>query len=178
MPEQRRVELGRVVGAHGLSGELRIRYFGQAPEHLGRVESILRAEARGDASARDYRVINRAGGRQGEMRLALEGVPDRTVAETLRGLLVLVDSGQLKALDEGEYYWHQLIGCGVVTEGGEELGEVAELWDTGAHDLLVVRGGERGQLLLPTRREFMIEVDLSARKIVIDAIPGLLENGS
>ena len=74
-----------------------------------------------------------------------------------------------------DFYWHELIGCTVETEAGDEVGVVRELWDTGRHDVLVVEGGPGGQVLIPTVREIMTRVDRAARRIVVDAIPGLIE---
>ena len=67
-----------------------------------------------------------------------------------------------------------MIGCTVETEAGERVGSVRELWNTGGHDVLVVMG-ERGQVLVPTVREIMKRVYRSEGRIVIDPIPGLLD---
>jgi len=89
--------------------------------------------------------------------------------------LVLGDTSGLEALPEGEYYWHELIGCRVESAAGESIGIVREIWETGAHDLLVIERVEGGRALVPTAREIMREVDVEMRRIVIDAIPGLLD---
>jgi len=112
------------------------------------------------------------------VRLALEGVRDRESALARKGLLVLARESALEALGEGEYYWHQLIGCRVVTEAGRELGRVQELWQTGAHDLLVISAGSGPPLLVPTAAEIMKRVDLAAALIVIDDMPGLIDGSS
>jgi 16S rRNA processing protein RimM len=169
-----RVELGRVVGAHALAGEVRVRWFGDGPENLLASDSVFLAPTREDPQAQRYAVVRGGTGRGGEVRLGLEGVTDRNGAEALRGLLVLVDPLELEPLGEDEFYWHELVGCSVVTEEGEEIGEVRELWNTGGHDVLVV-AGHAGQVLVPTVREIMKTVDLAQARIVIHPIPGLLE---
>ncbi|MFP6641424.1 MAG: hypothetical protein VCC04_14350, partial [Myxococcota bacterium] len=77
-PQTARVELGRVVGAHALSGEIRVRWFGDGPDHLASAESIWLGESRSDPRARAYRILGAWSGRRGEIRLGLEGVADRT----------------------------------------------------------------------------------------------------
>ncbi len=173
MADSVRVELGRVVGAHALAGQVRVRFFGDGPENLLGCPFVFLGERRDDPAAARYAVRGGGQGRGGEVRLSLEGVDDRDAAEALRGSLVLVDSHVLEPLDEDEFYWHELIGCTVETEAGERLGSVRELWNTGGHDVLVVIG-ERGQVLIPTVREIMKRVDRSQGRIVIDPIPGLL----
>jgi 16S rRNA processing protein RimM len=171
--DPQRVELGRVVGAHALAGQVRVRFFGDGPENLLGSRFVFLADRRDDPSASRYAVQGGGSGRGGEVRLSLAGVEDREGAEALRGSLVLVDSADLEPLGEDEFYWHELIGCTVETEAGELIGTVRELWNTGSHDVLVVMG-ERGQVLVPTAREIMKRVDLGDARIVIDPVPGLL----
>jgi len=164
-----------VVGAHALGGEIRVRYFGDGPDTLLEAEAVWLGDGREDADARAYGVRRAGTGRAGEVRLGLEGVDDRDAAEALRGRLVLVASAALAPLEDDEFYWHELVGCTVVTTTGRTLGFVRELWSTGQHDVLVVDAGPGPPILVPTARQIMVEVDRVARRIVVDAIPGLVD---
>ena len=175
MAEPELVEFGCIVGAHALRGEVRVRFFGDGPQHLLALRAVWLARQRGDPEARRHEVLRSGTGRGGEVRLGLEGVGDRSAAEALRGLLVLGSAESLEPLGEGELYWHQLIGCRVETQAGEPVGRVREIWQTGGHDVLVVDTDDGRPVLVPTAREIMTRVDLDDRRIVIDAIPGLLE---
>ena len=108
-----RVALGRVVGAHGMGGLLRVRYFSDAPDNLIRLEAVLLAESEDAADAERFEVVRAAPGRRKEVRMTLSGVEDRESGEQLRGKLVVVEASQLEALPEGEYYSYQLVGCRV-----------------------------------------------------------------
>lgn len=173
------VVLGRVAGSHGLKGMLRVRYFGDGPDSLLRFPEVWLAKEPG-VGARCYPLRGGGTGRSGEVRIELEGVTDRESAQSLRGLLVLGDARHLESLPDGEFYWHQLVGCRVESEDGELIGEVVEIWETGAHDLLVVRGEDGRQHLIPTAREIAKQVDLRGRRIIVEVLPGLLspEDGS
>ncbi len=168
------VELGRVAGAHGLQGQVRVRYFGDGPGNLLGCDQVWLGEGREDASARRYEVDAGGLGRAGEARLSLRGVSDRDVAQGLRGLLVLAHEADLEALPEGDFYWHQLIGCRVETATGQHVGEVKEILETGAHDLLLVEDEKKKRQLISTARELLPEIDLARNRVVVADLPGLI----
>jgi 16S rRNA processing protein RimM len=171
-----RVALGRVVGAHGMGGQLRVRIFGGAPDNLMRLETVLLAESEDAADAERFEVTRAAPGRREEVRMALAGVADRESAERLRGKLVVVEASQLEALPEGEYYSYQLIGCRVEGADGQRIGTVREIWPTGAVDVLVVEGENGARQLIPAAEDQLRSVDIEARRIVIEILPGLLDS--
>jgi 16S rRNA processing protein RimM len=173
-PATGRVEFGRIVGAHALRGEVRVRLHAEDPKNLQRATGVWLGTGLSDAQARFYPIEGTGSGRAGELRLALEGVESRESAEALRGQVVMGDAESLAKLAQDEFYWHQLVGCLVETESGQAIGRVREIWQTGAHDVLVVDGETPEPILIPTAREIMKTVDLEAGRIVIDAIPGLL----
>ena len=170
-----RVVLGRVAGAHALRGEIRVRFFGDGPRNLLQAPEVWLGLDLRDPAARHFEVVRTGTGRAGEVRLGLRGVDDREAAVALRGLQVLADASVLEPLPDGEFYWHELVGCAVVGRDGSEIGIVREIWETGAHDLLVVEGAEGERYLLSAARELMPEVDLEARRIVVEVLPGLLD---
>ncbi len=171
-----RVTLGRVVGAHGMGGQLRVRYFGGAPDNLIRLEVVLLAESEDAADAERFEVTRAAPGRREEVRMALAGVADRESAERLRGKLVVVEAAQLEVLPEGEYYSYQLVGCRVEAADGQLIGTVREIWPTGAVDVLVVEGETGSRQLIPAAEGQLRTVDIEARRIVIEILPGLLDS--
>jgi 16S rRNA processing protein RimM len=172
-----RVVLGRIVGAHGLRGGLRVRFFGDDAGNLGRVPEVELAAEPDGAGAVRHEVAGIRPGRSGEVNLRLADVRGREAAEALRGRLVLADPRHLARLPEGEHYWFELVGCEVFGRGGERVGRVAEIWETGGtHDVLVVAGDDGRRVLLPAADVFLAEVDVAARRIVVELIPGLLSD--
>lgn len=171
-----RVELGRICGAHGLRGQVRVVYFGDDPENLLGASQIWIGSSRDDSKARRLDVVSSGtGGRPGEVRIGLRGIDDRDAAQALRGQLVLGAADDLADLEEGEFYWYELIGCQVVDRHGRAIGEVAEIWGTGMHDVLVVETEDARRQLIPTARELVPEIDVEARRIVIADLPGLVD---
>ena len=172
---QERIVLGEVVGAHGLHGQLRVRITGDAPDHLLAAEFVWLGRTATDPEARRYAVRGGGAGRAGEVRMRLEGVGARPAVEGLIGLLVSTPADWLPALPDGEFYWYELIGCQVQSESGTPAGTVREIWETGAHDVLMVEDEEGLRRLIPTAAELMKEIDLERRRIVVADLPGLLE---
>ena len=168
------VTLGRVVGVHGLHGSLRVRPEDGDATHLLQVASVtLGAES--SEAGQGYEVAQATPGRKGEVRLSLVDVTRREQAEALQGQRVSARTCDLAPLPEGEYYAYELEGCRVLSLEGDEIGHVRAIWGTGAHDVLVVEDARGRDQLIPTAPEFMREVDLEARQITVDAIPGLIE---
>ena len=175
MTGPQRVVVGRVTGAHGVLGGVQVRTFGEAPDNLMRASVVTLAESEDDAGAVDMEVAGVEPGRPGEVRIMFHGVGAREQALVLRGQLVMMDAAQIAPLPEGEYYEYELVGCRVEREDGSEIGTVREVWSTGAADVLVVEDEAGQQNLIPTADDFLRAVDLDARRIVVEVIPGLLD---
>jgi 16S rRNA processing protein RimM len=120
-------------------------------------------------ASKDVKVL--AGQRQGNNVIAtLEGIVDRDQAAALNGWMSLVDRAQLPPVAPGEYYWADLEGLHVVTVQGIDLGKVDYLLETGANDVLVVKG-DRERLIPFLRDQTIVSVDLSQGQIVVDWDP-------
>ena len=166
------IPIGRVVGAHGLRGGLRVRSFADAAENLLDLKRVALARSEDDPEAKAFDVRGVAAGRPGELRIELAGLRTRDDALAQKGRLVMASPGELRALGPGEYYGYQLLGCRVEGEDGTVVGVVHEIWETGASDLLVVADGAGGQHLLPAA--LLRDFDGEARRIVVEILPGLL----
>jgi 16S rRNA processing protein RimM len=162
------VEVGRIVGAWGVKGCFKVQPFATDPQALFSSKRwYLRAgDVPGHAPPPLLRVTTAR--EQGGMVVAgAQEVPDREAAEALKGAHVFVPRSSFPTAGDDEYYWVDLIGCTVVNREGQVLGSVADLLDTGVHSVLCVRrdGPER---LIPFVAAYVDEVDLAARRIVVD----------
>jgi 16S rRNA processing protein RimM len=172
---QERIAIGVIAGPHGLDGEVRVRITGDGPEPLLTAEAVWVGPSATDPEARRYRVHGCGPGRKGEVRLKFDGIERRDAIGRLVGLVVSAPVSHLPELPAGEFYWYELIGCRVASVSGLEVGTVREIWETGAHDVLVVVDEDGIQRLLPTARDLMTDVNLETRRIVVADLPGLLE---
>ena len=168
---------GRVAGVFGLRGELKV-----APSRIGDDALAAGVEVRAtlaDGSVRALRV--RALRRhQGRPLVSFDGVDDATAAQALVGAMLAIDRGDV-ALDDGEYFDDDLVGCALVDAGGNGgvLAEVVAVEHYPAQDVLVValpreRGG--GRAMVPLVRAFVKAIDVRARRISVELPPGLLDS--
>jgi 16S rRNA processing protein RimM len=107
--------------------------------------------------------------------VAFKEVTDRTGAEALRGLDVVIPRERARTLEAGEFWDHDLIGSRVTVIGGEEVGVVTEVMHPPANDVLVV-SGVSGEHLIPLVAAVVRSVDAAGRSIVIEPMPGLLDS--
>jgi 16S rRNA processing protein RimM len=173
MPAPRLIPIGRVVGAHGLRGELRVHLSGAAPESFAGAPELwlARDESGADAVAHTLRSV--AAGRAGECRIALSGIGDRSAAEAERGRWLLARAAALARTEPGEFYVYELVGCRVEDASGRALGAVRGLCGNGAADMLVIEDAEGREHLVPLARPLLLQVDVGARRIVLDPPQGL-----
>ncbi|MEM8844932.1 MAG: ribosome maturation factor RimM, partial [Pseudomonadota bacterium] len=96
-------------------------------------------------------------------------VDDRDLAANLLNQEIWVDENELPELEDGDYYWHQLIGLEVFNTDDNYIGNVKNLLETGANDVLIVRDDEQSEYLIPYIKEQVIKsIDLDAKRIVVD----------
>jgi 16S rRNA processing protein RimM len=160
---QRRVILGRIAGAHGVRGWVKVVSHTEPRANILAYERWQLRRAEGWQS---YAVAEGQGG-GGRVLARLEGVSTRDEAAALTGADVAVLRDELPAPAEGEYYWTDLEGMTVRDLAGRVLGCVQALFSTGANDVMVVRG-DRERLLPFVHGTVVKDVDLAAREIRVD----------
>jgi 16S rRNA processing protein RimM len=151
------VTIGTVVGTHGVRGTVRVKPAGTG-EHLREGVSPVVAGTR--------RAIKNARFTPKGFLLNLKGIDDRRAAAALGGEDLLLDRAELDSPEMGEFYVGDLVGLAAIDDAGTRLGEVAETFETAAHEVLVVRA-EAGNLLVPFTMEHVPGVDLGSGRITV-----------
>jgi len=162
------VVLGRIGAASGVRGELRVHPLADDPPGWARLPHWwLGRESEAPDLWQQTRLI-KCSVRHGLLLARLEGVPDRTAAEALRGVLVGVPRAELPPTAKDEYYWADLIGLEAINLREQSLGRVVGLIDTPANTVLRVSDGESDERLLPFVGAVVLEVDLVAGRLQVD----------
>ncbi|MCB9555071.1 MAG: 16S rRNA processing protein RimM [Deltaproteobacteria bacterium] len=156
--DSQQLEVGFVARPHGVRGEVRLRLHNEssdAPGHLEalRIVTVDGRQLRLEAIQQVERVVYVA---------RVEGCQTREDAETLRDARLILPRAALSLADD-EYLYQDLLGCRVV-EGGQCYGTVAEVFEAGASDVLVVRDGD-DERMIPFVEPWLVRVDLVAREI-------------
>lgn len=166
-PGERLILLGRIVGLHGVAGEVKLESYTEPRMQIFRYQPWLLGSAAGISE------IDGCRGRvQGKGIVAvLPGVADRDRAAALIGTEIKVRRSLLPDPKQNEYYWSDLEGLEVFTVEGIPLGRISHLLATGANDVIVVRDGERERLLPFVLDDYVKAVDLDARRMTVDWDP-------
>jgi 16S rRNA processing protein RimM len=153
--------LGVVIGAQGLSGEVRIKTFTEAPERLG---------AYGPLRTDQGRVLELAAMRTVKADVVVarfKSIDDRAAAEALAGTKLFVSRDTLPATELDEFYHADLIGLRAQDSEGRVLGEIRAIHNFGAGDVLEIQRDDKSTLLLPFTKEFVPQIHLGDGYVVM-----------
>lgn len=159
--------VGKIRRPHGLRGEVLLEVYTDFPERLKASKVVYAGERH------ERLVIRQARAHKDDLLLAFEEFQTPEEVERLRHRILYIATEDAAPLAEGEYYYYQLVGLTVIEEHGRELGRLSEILVTGANDVYVVRG-ERGEILLPAIPQVVRNIDLTARRMTVHVLPGLL----
>ena len=170
---ERRVVVGRIVGAHGIKGTLRVHPLTDFPERFLDMEELYIERA--GKPHRILRVANvSAHDGKGQFLFTVEGIEDRDAAEFYRGWTVTVAPDERVDLPEGEYWIDSLIGLDVYeADSGAHLGTIEDVMPTGSNDVYRVRTPEGGTKVIPAIADVVREIDVEAGVMRIAMMEGL-----
>jgi 16S rRNA processing protein RimM len=158
------VAIARIIGAWGVRGDVKAEALSPpAVLRKGRTVSIRGREITLENVRLDARYA----------RLKLAGIDDRETAATLRGAYVLVAEQNLPPLPEDQFYRFQILGLRVLTNEGQDLGRVEDVFSTQENDVYVVRSAGK-EILLPATDDVVLGIDLASRTMTVELVPGLL----
>ena len=172
---QELVAVARIIGAHGREGEIRVKVTSDVPGRFDEGQTLLVSQDGISGDGRTCRIANsRSTGSKGNdvLIISLKGFRDRDQALKLAGFWLCVAQSEVPVPEEGEYFHYQLIGLKVRTVDGEDLGELAEILETGSNDVYVV-AGDSGDVLVPALSRVVREIDIDEGLMVVDLPEGL-----
>lgn len=163
--KDRRILLGRIAGPHGIQGNVVVETYTGEPKDIAAYGPLETEDGTRQLVVSVVRVIPK-----GVIAL-VEGVGDRTRAETLKGLKLFIDRDRLPSATEGEFYQADLIGLRVEDRSGQHIGVVVAVQNYGAGDLVEIRlEGKRTTELIPFTDTFVPLVDVAGGRVVV-ALP-------
>jgi 16S rRNA processing protein RimM len=169
--EKSLLPIGRVVKPHGVKGKMKLEYFGEDLRRFSLYHEIFIEDEKGGVES--YEILE-AIPQPPRLILRLKGIEKIEETEPLMGKKILIEREGLPELEEGEYYWADLLGMKVETQEGKRIGKVKEIFPTGANDVYVVEG-KRGEIFLPATGEVIQSIDLKKGVMKVVRMGGLWE---
>ena len=167
------IVIARIARSWGNRGEVTADVLTDFPERFDTVSDVTLRRGATERGA----VLEGHWFHKGRVVLKFAGVDTISDAEPLAGFDVVIREEELHELPEGEdlYYDFDLVGCSVETAGGERIGDVESIVRTGGIELLSVRRRGGPEALIPFVDEICVEVDVEAKRIIVELPEGLLE---
>ncbi|AXI09061.1 ribosome maturation factor RimM [Oceanobacillus sp. 143] len=164
--------IGKIVNTHGIRGEIKVLRITDFEERFAVGEKVYIAKENGtllELTIDGHRM------HKGFDLIHFEGYNNINDVEHFKGSKLQIAEEQQKELDEHEFYYHEIIGCEVLTISGDKLGVIKEILSPGANDVWVVKQEKGKDLLIPYIEEVVKEIDVETKKIVIEPMEGLLD---
>ncbi|WP_421384554.1 ribosome maturation factor RimM [Bacillus salacetis] len=165
--------VGKIVNTHGVRGEVRVISRTDFPEERYKAGSTLYLFQEKEGHPVELTVESHRKHKNFDL-LTFKGLHDISEVESFKNGILKVNETQLGDLEEGEYYFHEIIGCEVKTNDGEEIGSIKEILTPGANDVWVVKGTKGKEILIPFIDEIVKEIDVENKLIIIEPMEGLL----
>jgi len=163
--------IGKIVGVHGIRGNLKVHSYAESSAIFTSGNQIWVMDASG--SETPFEIKQGAPHKKGIL-LSLHGIENRDAAEKLVNAGIFIDKSVLPGLEEGEYYWSEIIGLEVFEKDKEYLGRVASIFPTGSNDVYVVKHPDSGkETLVPALESVVESVDIEQGTMHVNLPEGL-----
>lgn len=166
------LRVGVIASTHGIRGEVKVYPTTDSLERFLELDDVILISPRGECLA--LRVEGVKFFKQFAI-LKFEGIDRIEDIQACKGGDLMVTRENAQPLAEGEYYIGDLIGMRVVSDGGQELGTLTDVLETGANDVYVVERADGREILLPVIDECILDVDLEQSLITAHVMEGLLD---
>ncbi|MBS9334513.1 ribosome maturation factor RimM [Fructobacillus sp. M1-13] len=165
-------KIGTIVNTHGIKGELKVKAITDfADERFAKGATVYRL-VDGDYLKE---TVEKARLHKGMWLVTFAGVTNINEVEAYKGQELYVAEEDRNDLDDGEYYYSDIIGCTVQDVDGKIIGTVKEIMETGANDVWIVKRQQGADALIPVILDVVKEVNVADQMITIDVLEGLLD---
>ncbi|MFC3040308.1 ribosome maturation factor RimM [Virgibacillus xinjiangensis] len=168
--------IGKIVNTHGIRGDLKVLRISDFEERFMKGQTVyMEGESASDGMPESFTISSHKQ-HKGFDLVRLEGYENINDVEQFKGKFLKISEEQLTDLAENEFYYHEIIGCEVFTDNtGDKLGVVKEILSPGANDVWVVKQKKGKDILIPYIEDVVKDVDVEAKKVVIEPMEGLLD---
>lgn len=165
------IRIGKLTGTHGVKGDMKFYPYSGSCDSLKQPCDVLLVSPSGIQHEKQIQRITSGGGKH---TISFAGIDSINQVQKYISCEICVQRSQLPEPDENEYYWCDLMGLHVVTDTGQALGTIVDIFETGSNDIYVVKNNTR-EFLIPAIADVIVSVDLTSRLVTISPLDGLLD---
>ena len=163
-------EIGQIVNTFGIKGFVKIKAFTDDLERFEELDSVFVVKNKELIEMQ----IEQVKFHKNMVLVKFKGIEDINMAEKYKGCYIKIKRENARKLPEGTYFIADLIGIKVYDEDGNLLGKVDDIYNNKVHDIYVVKDDLGKQILLPSTKEVIKEIDVDGERIVVHLIEGLV----
>ena len=163
------LEVGKIVNTHGLKGEVKVVPWTDSPDIFEDLEYVIAKLKKDDLKLS----ISHIKYQKNNIIVKFKEIESIDEAETLKNSVISAPREMLGDLPEGVYYIADLIGLPVFDEKGQLIGEISDVFSTGANDVYAVKRDGKKDLLLPVIDDVILQVDIENKRITAHIMEGL-----
>lgn len=165
-------DVGKIVNTHGVRGEVKVKRITDFEDRFA-VGSMLYITLE-DQNSLELEIDGHRQHQQFDL-LHFKGYDNINDVELFKGAYLKIKEEQLTPLAEGEYYYHEIIGCEMYTTSGEKIGEITSILSPGANDVWVIERPNGKEALIPFIKDVVKDVNVGSKKVTIELMEGLLD---
>jgi len=163
-------EIGQIVNTFGVKGEVKVNPFTDDIEQFERLKSILVVK---NKQLQEIE-IEKTRYQKNLVILKLKNIDDMNTAEKYKGCYIKINRKDARKLPKGKYFIADIIGSEVITDDGQKLGKVDDIYNTGSNDIYVIKDELGKQILLPGIKEVILNVDIEKQIVTVHLLEGLV----
>lgn len=163
-------EIGQIVNTFGIKGEVKVNPFTDDIEQFERLKSILVEKNKKLLEVE----IENVRYQKHLVILKLKNIEDMNTAEKYKGCYIKIHRKDARKLPDGTYFIADIIGSEVITDDGQKLGKVDDIYNTGSNDIYVVKDELGKQILLPGIKDVILDVDIEKQVVTVHLLEGLI----
>lgn len=165
------ISIGRIAGPHGIQGAVKVYSYAESPS-VFKTGLSLYLKRPGDSGG-ELHLVKWAASQARFVLLLFEGINSRASADNLKGFELFIEKTDLPQLDEGVYYWNDIIGLLVFSSDDEYIGRVESIMETGANDIYVVKNEKGEEVLIPAIESVVTDIDIAQKRMKVNLPEGL-----
>ena len=163
-------EIGQIVNTFGIKGEVKVNPFTDDIEQFERLKSILVEKNKKLLEVE----IENVRYQKHLVILKLKNIEDINTAEKYKGCYIKIHRKDARKLPDGTYFIADIIGSEVITDDGQKLGKVDDIYNTGSNDIYVVKDELGKQILLPGIKDVILDIDIEKQVVTVHLLEGLI----